>query len=482
MTDTTVIRNASCVIGWDKSAATHVYLWDVDVAFAGGAIVHIGRGYAGTKTAEIDGKGLMVAPGLVNIHCHPFSEPLNKGLWDEVGSQRLYNTSLYEYLTVLDPDADAVRACYGVALAELLMSGVTTLCDISVASEGWLDILGDSGLRACVAPIYRSGRWLTKNGHAVEYEWNEAAGRKGLDNALRQIQLAQQHPSGRLSGMMCPAQIDTCTEELLRDSTAAAKERRLPLQIHAGQSLAEFHEIARRHGLTPIQWMDKLGMLGPGCIVGHGIFLDHHPWVHWPKTGDLERLAETGSTVAHCPTVFARRGIALTDFGAYLKKGVNMGIGTDVYPHNMLDELRLAAYVQRLKAENPWTAYASDIFTAATVGGAKALGRDDIGRVAVGAKADLLLVDLTHPAMRPTRDPLRSLVYSASERAVRDVYIDGRRVVANGKCLTIDYAAAAAALDEAQKRAIKDIPKNDWAKRNADQLAPRSFETRERLN
>jgi cytosine/adenosine deaminase-related metal-dependent hydrolase len=481
MATATVIRNASCVIGWDKSAASHVYLWDVDVAFAGNKITHVGRGYHDPAASVIDGKGLMVAPGLVNIHCHPFSEPLNKGMWDEVGSRRLYNSSLYEYLTVLHPDAEGTKACYGVALAELLLSGVTTLCDISVASEGWLDILGDSGLRVCVAPIYRSGRWLTRNGHKVEYEWDEAAGKKGFEDALRQIQLAEQHPSGRLSGMVCPAQIDTCTEELLRDSVAVAKERRLPLQIHAGQSLVEFHEINRRHGVTPIQWMDELDMLGPGCIIGHGIFLDHHPWVHWPRSGDVERLAETGSTVAHCPTVFARRGIALTHFGAYLEKGVNMGIGTDVYPHNMLDELRLAAYVQRLKSENPWSAYASDIFTAATIGGAKALVRDDIGRIAVGAKADLMLIDLAHPAMRPTRDPLRSLIYSASERAVRDVYVDGRRVVADGKCLTIDYVAAAAALDEAQKRALEDIPKYDWAKRNADQLAPRSFATRERL-
>ena len=475
MADITVIRQASRIIAWDASAERHVYRAEGDVAFGGGELLQVGGRYTGPADRVIDGQGLMAMPGLVDAHCHPFAEPMNKGMWDEVGSPRLYNTSLYEHLTVLHPDAEGVKASYRVALAELLMSGVTTICDLSPPSEGWLDILGDSGIRACVAPMYRSGRWLTRNGHQVEYEWNEAAGRTAFDTALRQIQLAEQHPSGRLSGMLAPSQVDTCTEALLRDSAAVAKQRGLPLTIHAAQSLAEFQEITRRHGLTPIEWLGKLGVLGPKTLIGHGIFLDHHPWTRWPAVGDLERLAETGTTVAHCPTVFARRGIALTDFGLYRRKGVAMAIGTDVYPHNMLDEIRLACYVARLKAENPWSTYAADVFAAATVAGAAALGRPDLGRLAAGAKADLVLVDLTHPAMRPARDPLRSLVYSASERAVRDVYVDGCRVVADGKVLTIEYAAAAAALEEAQARALLDIPKHDWAKRTADEIAPLSF-------
>lgn len=482
MSNVTVIRNASTVIGWQHKTQKHVYLTDLDVAFDATHILHVGPRFAGEADREIDGRGLMVMPGLVNIHCHPFSEPLNKGMWDEVGSKQLYNTSLYEYLTILHPDEEGTRACYQVALSELLMSGVTTLCDLSVPSEGWLDLLAASGLRVCVAPLYRSGRWFTRNGHEVEYEWNEAAGKRAFDDALKQIALAQQHPSGRLFGMVSPAQIDTCTEELLRDSIAVARERNLSFQIHTAQSLVEFQEMTRRHGLTPVEWMNKLGLLGPRTIIGHGIFLDHHPWTHWPRTNDLERLAETGTTVAHCPTVFARRGIALRDFGFYRRTGVNIGIGTDVYPHNMLDEMRLASYVARVVAENPWDTMASEVFSAATIGGAKALGRDDLGRIVVGAQSDLVLVDCTHPMMRPCHDPLRSLIYSASERAVRDVFVAGQLVVKDGKVLTIDYPAAAAALDEAQKRALKDIPKYDWAKRTADQVAPPSFEYAGRLN
>ncbi len=240
--DVTLVRNARFAIAWDAAAQRHVYRTDVDLAFAGREITHLGPGYAGPAPARvIDGAELMVMPGLVDIHAHPFSEPLNKGMWDEVGSRNLYNTSLYEYLTVLRPDPDGIRACYGVALAELLLSGVTTLCDLSVPSEGWLDTLAASGLRVCIAPMFRSGRWFTRNGHLVEYEWNEQAGREAFDIALREIDKAAQHPSGRLSGMVAPSQIDTCTPELLRDAHAESERRRLPFQVHTAQSLSEFH-------------------------------------------------------------------------------------------------------------------------------------------------------------------------------------------------------------------------------------------------
>jgi cytosine/adenosine deaminase-related metal-dependent hydrolase len=113
-----------------------------------------------------------------------------------------------------------------------------------------------------------------------------------------------------------------------------------------------------------------------------------------------------------------------------------------------------------------------DIFNAATLGGARALLRDDIGRLKVGAKADIVLVDIKHPSMMPMREPLRSLLYVAAERAVRDVYVDGQRVVHEQRAINIDYAAAAEALEEAQKRSMREVPRLDWAGRSAEQLAP----------
>ena len=474
---TTLIRNAAMVIAWDAASKSHVYMPDADVAFDGGKLTHVGRSYAGPADTVIDGAGKMVMPGLVNIHSHPSSEPMNKGLTDEVGSPGFYNSSLYEYLPIYRADAEAVPHCVRVALSELLLSGVTTLADLSMAHPGWLDLLAEAGMRVCIAPMFRSARWYTKNGHLVEYAWDEAAGEKAMAEAFALIERAEQHPSGRLFGMVCPAQIDTCSETLLRDSHAEAKARGVAWQIHAAQSVTEFHEITRRHGYTPIGWLDHLGLLSERSIIGHGIFLDDHPSTPWHTSTDLARLAETGTTVAHCPTVFARRGITLKDFGRYQRAGVNMGLGTDTYPHNMLDELRLAAYLARTQAGNPRTLTSTDLFTAATIGGAKALGRDDIGRLASGCRADLVLVDVTHPMMRPAHDPLRSLIYAAGDRAVRSVFVDGQKVVDNGQVLTMDYPAAAAALHEAQKRIRANVPNIDWDHRSAETLSPPTFRT-----
>jgi cytosine/adenosine deaminase-related metal-dependent hydrolase len=470
-----VIRNAAVVVGWDALAGTHRYMDGADVAFADGALTFVGRGYSGPADDTIDGGGMMVMPGLVNIHSHPSSEPMNKGLIDEIGSPGFYNSSLYEYLPIFRADAEAVPHCVRVALSELLLSGVTTLADLSMAHPGWLDLLAEAGMRVCIAPMFRSARWYTKNGHLVEYEWNEPAGEKAMAEALSLIQRAEQHPSGRLFGMVVPAQIDTCSEGLLRDSFSEAKARGLSWQVHAAQSVSEFHEITRRHGHTPIGWLDHLGLLSERSIIGHGIFLDDHPSTPWHTKTDLARLAETGTTVAHCPTVFARRGITLKDFGRYQRAGVNMGVGTDTYPHNMLDEMRLVSYLARTQANDPRTMNSTDLFNAATIGGAKALGRDDIGRLAPGCRADMVLVDLAHPMMRPTHDPVRSLIYAAGDRAIRTVIVDGQTVVENGRVLTIDYPAAAAALHEAQARAKAAVPGLDWAHRSADTISPLTF-------
>ncbi len=243
----------------------------------------------------IDGRERFVMPGLVNIHTHPTSEPLRKGVTDEILSPGFWHSSLYEFLTVFNNDAEGFQAALKVAMAELLLSGVTTVADLSMPFEGWLDGLAASGIRAVVAPMFRDARWSTRDGHKLDYDWDEKAGRAGFEAAQALIELARQHPSGRLSGMVAPAQIDTCSAELIRDSHDYAVERNLPFQIHAAQSVTEFHEITRRHGLSPIQWLDAIGALDQQSIIGHGIFLDHHPWLHWTSRKDPGLLAEAGA-------------------------------------------------------------------------------------------------------------------------------------------------------------------------------------------
>ncbi|MFM7611934.1 MAG: N-ethylammeline chlorohydrolase, partial [Alphaproteobacteria bacterium] len=144
---TTLIRNADLIVAWDASEKSHTYLPDADMAFTDGVLRFVGRHYEGPADEVMDGKGLMIMPGLVNIHSHPSSEPMNKGFLDEIGSPGLYNSSLYEYMPIFRADAEAVPHCVRVALSELLLSGVTTLADLSMAHPGWLDLLAEAGMR-----------------------------------------------------------------------------------------------------------------------------------------------------------------------------------------------------------------------------------------------------------------------------------------------------------------------------------------------
>jgi cytosine/adenosine deaminase-related metal-dependent hydrolase len=478
---TTCIRDLGVIVAWDEAERHHVYLQHADLAFRGNEIVHVGARYDQAADVVIDGSGLMAMPGLVNVHSHPFSEPGNKGLTEEVASEKLGQSSLYEFLPVFGMEADAAGAASRFAMAELLKSGVTTITDLSINSEGWLDELAATGIRAVVCPMYRSGAWYTRDGHRVDYSWDEKAGEKAFAEALRTVDAAARHACGRLSGMLGPAQIDTCTEGLFRDSLAEARRRGIPMQTHAGQAVVEFNEMVRRHGDTPVEWLDRIGVLGPDLIIGHGIFLNDHPQLHWPHGDDFARLRDSGAAVAHCPTVFARRGIALNSIGRYMDAGIPLGLGTDTFPHNMIDEMRLACYAARILTGNYRRGTARHALEAATVGGAAILRRPDLGRLLPGCKADFSLVDLSHPYMQPPLEPVRSLVFSAGDRAVRHVYVDGTQVVRDGVVLTVDVEAAAAAMNEGQRRRLATAPQRDWAGRTADQLAPPVFETRDRL-
>ena len=476
-TGTTVIRNIDWLVAWDETANRHCYRRQVDLAFQGDTVVHVGNRFNGPADTEVDGSTLMVMPGLINVHSHPMSEPLSKGFGEDAGNPRLGMSGLYDYMPAYGPTLDAMPACATVAYSELLKSGVTTLVDLSIPYPGWFETIAESGLRGVLAPMFRSARWFTQNGHEVKYEWSDDGGKDAMKSALDVVDAALNYRSGRLSAMVVPSQIDTCTETLLRDAQAAARERRIPLHIHAAQSLVEFREITTRHGKTPLEWLDSLGLLTDELIIAHCIFLDDHSWIYWGERGDRKRLYDSGAAVAHCPNVFLRHGMMLESFASYREAGVRIGIGTDTFPHNMLEELRWAAVGSRTTERRVAGSATADIFDAATVGGAALLGRDDIGRLDIGKKADLVCVDLNNPAMRPVRDPLRSLIFTAADRAVTDVYVGGEQVLRNGTPTRMDMISALDHMDRARQDAEDDVPQKDWGGRRGEDLSPLTFPT-----
>jgi cytosine/adenosine deaminase-related metal-dependent hydrolase len=473
---TTVIKNAAWVIAWHEASARHVYRRGVDVAFVDDRISFIGRGFAEPADVTIDGRERLVMPGLIDIHSHPHHEPLYRGIREEHGLRGMHMTGLYERSQALQaPDVDARAASAEFAYCELLLSGVTSLVDISAPWDGWVDLFARSGMRGFLAPGYASARWYLEDDHELHYDWDEARGRAGFNAALGTIDRAEAHPCGRLSGVVSPMQIDTCEADLLRDSRDVAKERGIPFTLHVSQSVTEVREMIRRHGKTPVQWAHALGLLGRGTILGHALFLDTHSWVRWHTKSDLKLLGDSGTAVAHCPTPFARYGHVMEDFGEYLRAGVTMGVGTDCSPHNLIEEMRKATVLAHIASRDIASVSCADLFHAATAGGATALMRDDIGRLAPGKKADIVLVDLACPQMQPDRDPLKSLIYHAADRAVRDVFVDGRQVVAEGRVVTLDRSAAGGKLRAAQERMEAQAPSRDYLRRNAAEITPLSL-------
>ena len=471
----TVIRNAAWVVAWDEAAAQHVYLRDADVAFSPSGIVHCGARYTGQAAAEIAGSGVMVLPGLVDVHCHSGDEPIAKGLFEDVGTAALWGNALYEFSALFDSDADAKSACQIVMMSDLMRSGVTTFLDIGTPHPSWLDLAAQSGLRAYLAPGFREAAWEVVDSHRLDYRWDAANGRDRYERALAFVDAAHGHRSGRIFAVMAPSQIDTCSEALIEEAVAAARSRGIPITIHAAQTMAEHEELLRRTGETAPAMLERLGVLGPDLILGHCIFLDHHGWTRHRTRDDLARLAESGTSVAHCPVTFARSGMMLESLGGYRRAGVNVGIGTDSYPFNMLEEMREALICSRIAGRSVFDIDTAGVFAAATVGGATALGRQDIGRLAPGAKADIVLIDLLNPGMQPVHDPLRNLLHCAAERAVRDVYVDGAPVVRDGRVQNLDYDGAVRELQDAQERAWRLAQGNEPRGRALDTIAPLSL-------
>ncbi len=471
----TVIRNAHTIVAYDAARSGHAYMHDADVVFDANGFVQVGGRYEGPFEREISGRDRMVLPGFVNVHCHSGEEPISKSLFEDAGTAALWGQAMYEYSTLIEIGDDAVQAALTVMLGDLLRSGVTTFVDIAGPHDCWLPTLAQSGARAYVAPGFREAAWHVEDSHRLDFRWNEARGREAFARALETVDAAQAHPSDRLGGVIAPAQVETCSPELLQEAAEAARSRGVPITIHAAQTMAEHEELLRRHGLTAVHYLETLGILGPNLILGHCIFIDSHSWTRQRTALDLERLAKSGTSVAHCPVTFSRSGMVMQSLGRYRRSGVNVALGTDSYPFNMLEEMRMAMICARIAGGSVFDVSTADVFEAATLAGAKALGRSDIGRIAPGAKADFSLIDLKHPGMQPVYDPLRNLLHCAAERAVAAVYVDGACVMENDRPTMVDYDGALQELQAVQDFAVCRLQANDPRGRSASELAPLSL-------
>lgn len=453
----------------------HRTLRDGCVVVEDDRIVHVGHDYAGPvdETVRTDA---VITPGLISMHAHLHESPVDKSLGEDVPRRQWWSTSLIDILPTKGASLreQDMLACTELSLHEHIRTGTTTVLQLGQLSEQVAERIAASGLRGYVGEFYRSGRWFTPDGRRVAYEWDEPAGHRGLDRAVRLVEDLRGYAGDRIRGLLTPAQVDTCTEELLRASRAAADDLDVPLTLHAAQSLSEFHEVTRRYGRTPVEWLDSIGFLGERVVLGHGLFVTGNPWVNFAGD-DLGLLADSGTTVAYSAWVMARNGIAMESYARYLERGVNVCLGTDTTTQSMIESCRWAAIVGKLVSRRADGVTAGQVFDAATLHAARALGRDDLGRIAPGAKADLLFWRTGTLHTTPMRDPVRVLVYYAQAEDLADVMVDGAWVQRDGVPLHTDLAAAVEGVDRAAEAVWAGWSEHDWAGRDVVEHLPMTY-------
>jgi cytosine/adenosine deaminase-related metal-dependent hydrolase len=152
-----------------------------------------------------------------------------------------------------------------------------------------------------------------------------------------------------MTAMLFPGHVDSCTQALLRETRKAAKEMGVRVQIHATINLFEFHTVMQRERCTPIELLHKIGFLDPEVSLSHCIFISGHSWLAYPYADDLKIIADSGASVVYSPLKYLKLGITMESFDRYRRASINMGIGTDTFPKDILSDMRYAAFARGRK-------------------------------------------------------------------------------------------------------------------------------------
>ena len=439
----------------------HVLIRDGEVVFEGNKLLHVGKGFEGRVDRTIDATGKLVAPGFIDTHVHSGHRASHRLITD-TGRPMYYGQPFLEisvpkegkvvkgdprYLKHGDAgSAAAFELNAAFTVAELLRNGVTTFIEygsqLSV-QDALLAEVTRLGARAYLAPGYDCGRWVADAEGRLERVRNDALGREGFATARSWIEKNDGAAEGRVRGILVPREVETASLEVLQMTVRAADELKLPMATHAAYSVIEFYEVVKEHMKTPIELLDDLGMLRPTLNIGHGNFISDNPNLNYSVHDDLRRMGRAGASVSHCPINIVRRARTLDSWQAYRDAGVNMCIGSDTYPRDMIMNMRTASYLGKIMSHTYFAAPSAEVFEAATLGGARSVGRDDLGRLAPGALADIIVIDLTgRNTLRygPVRDPVKSVVECGVGDDVDTVIVDGRIVMQGGVIPGVDFA------------------------------------------
>jgi cytosine/adenosine deaminase-related metal-dependent hydrolase len=449
---------AAFVMGFDGLA--HELWRDGEVVFADDTIEFVGRGFPGSVDRTLDYGRALMSPGLIDLDA---PGDLDSGVLtvdngDKLDMGRLWSEDYLRQGPHETYTADEERFKYRYAFTQLIRNGITTALPItSMYYREWAErydefadvaaIAVELGLRVYLGPCYMSGITYVRQDRTLDQFWDEPRGLAGLEQAMRFCRDFDGAGNGLVRGMLAPDRIETCTPELLARTAAAGAELNVPVRLHCCQSDYEFATVLRLRHATPLGWLEALGLLTPRAILPHGIFLAGHPKVPVTGADDWQRLVASGASIVHCPAVFARSGEALDSFGRYRAAGINLGLGTDTWPPDLVHNMQLGLYLARVMEGDAAQTSMADLYNAATLGGARALGRDDLGRLAPGARADIVVFDLNGAHLGPFFDPLKNLLLAGRGSDCRASYIAGRCVMEDFAVCGVDAAALQAEAD-----------------------------------
>lgn len=475
----TLLRGAY-VVGFNGQQ--HHIIRDGVVVCADDRIHYVGADFREPVDRTINAEGCLISPGFINTHIHSGS---NAGdyLLTEVDKPDFFASNYLAHAAPLRgktiphqlEDLDvAVRFCF----IHCLKGGATTVIDVGGPEKGpqaYVDLVSEVGIRCVTGLRHRDADFCFDEEGRQEYVWNAEKGKERLARAIEFANRFNGACNGRVTAMLFPGQVDTCTPETLRRTKQVADELGVRIQIHAAMNLLEFHSIMHQYRCTPVEFLRRTGVLGPNTSLSHCIFLNGHSWTAYPYGSDLQILGDTGTAVSYCPLKYLVLGVVMESFDRYMRSNITLSLGTDTYPKDMLSEMRYAALASRVADKSFLAGHPRDVYNAATIGGARLLGRDDLGRLKKDAKADLVAIDLKNIAFGAVRDPIRSIVESGTSRDVKLVMVDGEVLIQDGIYLRSDEQELLANLQSRAEQIWQAIPAWHWSGKNADELVPPSF-------
>lgn len=369
------------------------------------------------ETRVMDGTHLLFLPGLVNTHGHA-AMSLLRGFGDDLALQ----VWLQEKMWPMEAKFTADDVYWGTSLSvlEMLKGGTTTFVDMYDHMDQVAKVVQDSGMRGV----------LTRG---VIGLCPPEVQKQKLDEAVAFAKDWHGQAEGRITTMISPHAPYTCPPDFIEKFVQAAHDLNLPIHTHMSETAAEVQQNVNDYGLRPVAHLEKLGVFSRPALVAHAVHLTDE---------EIEILAKHQVAVSHNPGSNLKLASGVARVTELLKAGVTVSLGTDGPASNnnldMFEEMRLAALIHKGVSGDPTAVPAAEALRMGTEYGAKSAFLDNVGRLAVGMKADMIALNTDQAHFLPRTDYISHSIYSASAKDVEHVWVDGKQVVKHGSCLTLD--------------------------------------------